>query len=590
MGKWHKRALRAAAVIGVIALAGWLWLKPATAPEKLIFTGGPIVTMNPLQPTAEALYVNDGRIAGVGTLAAMRAVAEGSGGADEVDMNGASLMPGLIEPHSHPIAAAQFAATIDASGFAHKNRAEVMQTLREGVTDSTRDWVLAFGWDPVMIDDLEPPTLAELDALSPDKPLLILTQMMHDAYANSAAMEAAGIVGDVANPPAGEFVRDENGLLTGTVREVGAIGVLFSAMPPPPAGANDLLLSLFFADYAKAGYTTVATMGPVGNDADPISLLKRRAGNPHSPVQTIIYGLPHQITASQTPEANAATAPVVGVKFWMDGSPYAGGAAVADPYETTPLTTERLHLKPGHRGAVMIPVADYEAQFADYHARGFQIATHVQGEMAVERVLDVAERVLAANPRADHRHRLEHNALITAEQLARAHALDITTSFFIDHVRFYGDKLPALFGQERTERYMPIGTALRAGHRVTVHSDTPATPIGPLSSLVTMLARQPNSGGPVVGAGETLSREQALRALTINGARQLGLESERGSLEVGKQADLVMLSSNLVTVPVNEIENTVVLGTWINGQPVDTRKATLTNAGLLWDIVVGMIF
>ncbi len=185
---------------------------------------------------------------------------------------------------------------------------------------------------------------------------------------------------------------------------------------------------------------------------------------------------------------------------------------------------------------------------------------------------------------------MEHNALITADQLARAHALGFTTSFFIDHVRFYGDKLPALFGPKRTDRYMPIGTALKAGHRVSVHSDTPATPIGPLRSLVTMLTRQPDAGGPVVGAGEILTREQALRALTINGAWQLGLERERGSLEVGKQADLVMLSHNLLTVPVDEIESTEVLGTWINGQPVDTRNTTLTNAGLLWHVLVGMVF
>lgn len=586
MGKWQKRALLLIIVLAAIIFAGWIWLKPATASEKLIFTGGSIITMNPAQPTAEALFIEKGRIAGVGSLEEMRALA---GGADEIDLNGASLMPGLIEPHSHPIAAAQFAATIDVSGFSHANRASVIQALKDGVAANDRDWVLAFGWDPVMIDDLDPPTLAELDALSPNKPLLILTQMMHDAYANSAAMKAAGIVGGVPNPQAGEYVRDENGTLTGTVREVGAIQVLLAAMPPLPAGANDLLLNQYFAEYAKAGYTTVATLGPIGNDADPVGLLKRRAANPHAPIQSVIYALPNQIAKNQTPESSGA-APVIGVKFWMDGSPYAGGAAVAEPYEATPMTTKRLHLKPGHRGAVMIPTTEYEAQFADFHARGFQIATHVQGELAVERVLDVAERVLAANPRPDHRHRLEHNALITAEQLARAHSLGFTTSFFIDHVRFYGNKLPALFGPERTERYMPIGTALKAGHRVTVHSDTPATPLGPLRSLVTMVKRQPNAGGPVVGAGEILTREQALRALTINGAWQLGLEEERGSLEVGKQADLVMLSNNLMTVPVSEIESTEVLGTWINGQPVDTRETTLINASLLWDMLVKMIF
>lgn len=586
MGKWQKRLTGLLIAIALLASGAWLWLRPPVAPPELIFHGGPIITMDAARPTVEAMFVRGGIIAGLGNLEAMRAQADG---ADEYNLRGATLLPGLIEPHSHPLAAAQFAATIDVSGFAHANRAEVMQTLKDGIEDTPGAWAIAFGWDPVMIDDLEPPTLAELDALSPERPLLILTQMMHDAYANSAALEAAGIDDSTPNPPAGEFVRDENGALTGTIREVGAINALFAAMPRPPAGTNDLLLNLFMGAYARAGYTTVGVLGPVGNDTDPIALIKRRTAA-SGLVQTMIYALPEQLGAGDAPDPRDSTAPVVGVKFWMDGSPYAGGAAVKEPYEVNDLTTERLHLKPGHVGAVMIPEDSYETMFTDFHTRGFQIATHVQGENAVDRVLDVAERVLAENPQADHRHRLEHNALITAAQLKRAHDLGFTTSFFIDHIRFYGDKLPALFGPERTERYMPIGTAHKAGHVVTIHGDHPATPIGPLRSLVTLLERIPNGSDTPIGAGERLSRMDALKAITVNAAWQLGLEENRGSLQVGKQADLVMLSADLTSVPVDQIEHTKVLGTWIKGQPVDARKTTLTNAGLLWDLLAGLVF
>lgn len=580
-----KKLLIAGGIIVAIFVGTILWLAPPTAPDRIIFHGGPIVTMEDTALSAEAILVEDGIITGLGSLEALQAQ---SPSASLYDLEGNTLMPGLIEPHSHPIAAAQFAATIDVSGFTHTSRADVMQTLRDNVGDTPTPWALAFGWDPVMVDDLEAPTLTELDALSPDKPLLILTQMMHDAYANSAALAAAGITADTPNPPAGEFVRDANGQLTGTIREVGAINVLFAAMPPGPAGANDLLLSLFMAQYARAGYTTVGVMGPVGADKDPIGLLKRRSG-PDAPIQTMIYALPGQLTATHEPEARTGTAPVVGVKFWMDGSPYAGGAASTEPYEVNALTTERLHLKPGHIGAVMIPEDEFTRNFTEYHTRGFQIAVHVQGEEAVERVLDVAERVLANHPRADHRHRLEHNALIRADQLARAHRLGFTTSFFIDHIRFYGDKLPLLFGEERTARYMPIGTALEAGHTVTIHADHPATPIGPLRSLTTLFERKPNAGGDVIGPEQILSRTDALKAMTINAAWQLGLEGARGSLKVGKQADLVVLSQNLMTVPVDQIEATEVIGTWINGQHVDIRQTTRTNAGLLWDVLMGIL-
>ena len=578
------KLLTAGAVVVALYIGISLWLAPPTGPDKVIFHGGPIVTMEDTTPTADAILVEDGFITGIGSLADMRAQ---SPGASLHDLDSNTLMPGLIEPHSHPIAAAQFAATIDVSGFSHASRAEVMQTLRDNIDDTATPWALAFGWDPVMVDDLEAPTLAELDELSPEKPLLILTQMMHDAYANSAALAAAGITADTPNPPAGEFVKGANGELTGTIREVGAINVLFAAMPPGPAGANDLLLNLFMANYARAGYTTVGVMGPVGADADPIALLKRRSG-PGAPIQTIVYALPGQLAADSTPEARTGTAPVVGVKFWMDGSPYAGGATSTEPYEVNDLTTERLHLKPGHIGAVMIPEDEFTRNFTEYHNRGYQIAVHAQGEEAVERVLDVAERVLATHPRTDHRYRLEHNALIRADQLARARRLGFTTSFFIDHIRFYGDKLPLLFGAERTARYMPIGTAREEGHTVTIHADHPATPIGPLRSLTTLLTRTPNRGGDVIGPEQILSRTDALKAMTINAAWQLGLERERGSLKVGKQADLVVLSQNLMTLPVNQIETTQVIGTWIKGQPVDSRKTTSTNADLLWDVLMGM--
>ncbi|MBO6505330.1 MAG: amidohydrolase [Kordiimonadaceae bacterium] len=579
-----KKLLLAGAVLVVTYISVSLWLAPPSAPQQMIFHGGPIVTMEDAAPSAEAIIIEDGIITGIGSLADLQAQ---SPSASLYNLEGNTLMPGLIEPHSHPIAAAQFAATIDVSGFTHTSRAEVIQALKDNVDDTPTPWALAFGWDPVMVNDLEAPTLAELDAIAPEKPLLILTQMMHDAYANSAALAAAGITSDTPNPTAGEFVKDASGQLTGTIREVGAINVLFAAMPPAPAGANDLLLNLFMAEYARAGYTTVGVMGPVGNDADPIGLLKRRSGT-GAPIQTMVYALPGQLAAESTPEGRGGTAPVVGVKFWMDGSPYAGGAASTEPYEVNALTTERLHLKPGHIGAVMIPEDEFTRNFTEFHTRGFQIATHVQGEEAVERVLDVAERVLADHPRADHRHRLEHNALIRPDQLARAHRLGFTTSFFIDHIRFYGDKLPLLFGAERTARYMPIGTALEAGHTVTIHADHPATPIGPLRSLTTLLKRSPNNGGDAIGPEQILSRTDALKAMTLNAAWQLGLEDTRGSLKVGKQADLLVLSQNLMTVPVDQIEATQVIGTWINGQPVDTRQTTRTNASLLWDVLMGM--
>ena len=574
----------AAGVVALLAAAFWLYLAPPSSPDEILFHGGDVVTVT--GSTEEALLIRGGRIVAVGPLATVEAAASGS--AIRVDLEGRALLPGLIEPHTHPIATAQFGAAVDVSGFTHSSRASIIAALKEAAEGwQPTGWVVAFGWDPVMVDDLEPPTLAELDAISPDRPLMILTQMMHDAYVNSRALEAAGITRDTPNPPGGEFLRDSTGALTGTVREIAALKAISSAMPTPPEGATDLLVNLELAHYARAGFTTIAAAGLVGNTPAPVALMKRLAAHTQAPVQVSLYGLPHQLPDRGGPEAATLPAALIGVKFWMDGSPYAGGAAFAEPYETSELTTHRLHLHPGHMGPINYDADTFADLFEQYHTRGYQVAVHVQGERAADRVLDTVEAVLARHPRADHRHRLEHNALITKAQLARAASLGMTTSFFVDHVTFYGHRLPELVG-ERTNRYMPVKSALEAGLKVSLHSDNPATPIGPLRTLKAAVTRQPRRGGPKVAAHEAISREAALRAMTIDAAWQLGLEGERGSLEAGKAADLVLMSENPLTADLDRLDGIEVIDTWIAGRRVDTRQATRTNAGLLLDTLGAM--
>jgi predicted amidohydrolase YtcJ len=572
----------------IVLVAFFLWLQPEKAADETLFSGGTILTMDPTRPTADALLMRGPKIIAIGTKAKVLAEAETS--PDIIDLNGNTLMPGLIEPHTHALTTAMFDAMIDVSGFEFTNRTEVVAALKSGINDITGSgWALAFGWDPVMLSDLEAPTLAELDNWSPDRPLIILTQMMHDAYANSAALKAAGITAETPNPLGGEFVRGSDGKLTGTIRENSAIAQLYAATPRPPAGAADLLLSLKYNDYARAGYTTVATVGPVSPMPDPIGVLKRVA--PTAPVKSMIYALPHQVSKDQTPESGDIDAAVIGVKFWMDGSPFAGGAAFKDGYEDSQLVRDQLHLKPGHMPDLNYTEDDFKTRFAEFHNRGFQIATHVQGELAVDRALDMIERVLVKHPRNDHRHRLEHNALITKSQLARAAALGVTTSFFVDHVNFYGHALKDIIGNTRLTRYMPLKSAINAGHKVTVHTDNPATPIGALRAMHTLRARTSRLGGEVVGPEEKLTPQEALEAMTINAAWQLGVDHETGSLATGKDADLLLLSGNPLETPDKDLQALQVLKTWVKGQPADTRNLTPTTlkqgVNTLWHMLVG---
>lgn len=551
------------------------WAEPEQVPRDLLFVGGDIVTM--AEPAlAEAMWVKDGRIKRLGTADELRAAAGSD--AEVVDLKGATLMPGFIEPHTHPLATALLGSAIDVSGFTHDSRAEVMETLREAMDGFLpQPWILAFGWDPIMVRDLDPPTLAELDELSPDKPFVILTQAMHEAFANSAALRAAGIRRDTPDPPGASFGRDENGDLTGDVVEVNAVKYLLRALPALPPAVTELLLRWKLADYARGGFTTIGVLGPVGRAEDPLGLLRTLGDDPYVPVRTVVYGLPTQLDLDSKPDDRHDTRfELRGVKFWMDGSPFTGGATFAQPYADTQLTRERLHLEPGHMGPLNYDLEEFTREFRRFHRAGYHVAVHTQGERAIDLVLDAAESVLREYPWEGHRHRLEHDALITTEQIRRAKALGFELSFFPDHIYYYGDRLSELIGS-RVNRYMPIGTAFREGHRATIHSDNPMTPIGPLRVMRTSMLRVPRKGGEPIAPAERLTVDQALRAMTTNAAWQLGVETHRGSLEPGKAADLVMLSRNPRKTPPEQFADIEVLGTWIDGQPVDTRKASRPN-------------
>jgi len=572
-------ALRGIGIALLVLFGAGVWfvryVTPDVASSDVVFLGGDIVTMSD-PSVVEAMWIKDGQIEQLGSAQDVRAAAGSD--ATVIDLDSAALMPGFIEPHTHPLATALLGTAIDVSGFKHGSRAEMMETLREAMGDFLpQPWILAFGWDPIMVRDLDPPTLAELDELSPDKPFVILTQMMHEAFANSAALLESGITRDTPNPPGASFGRDENGDLTGAVLEVNAINYLLRALPAAPPALTELILRWKLADYARGGFTTIGVLGAVGRAEDPIGLLQSLADDPHVPVRSVVYGLPAQLDPDSKPSANHDTRfELRGVKFWMDGSPYTGGAAFAEPYEESELTLTQLHLPPGHMGPLNYGLEDFTEQFRRFHRAGYHVAVHTQGERAVQLVLDAAEAVLETDPWEDHRHRLEHNALITPDQMERARALGFELSFFTDHIYYYGDRLPELVG-DRVERYMPVGTAFREGHRATIHSDNPMTPIGPLRVMQTAILRIPRRGTEPMAPSERLTVDQAFRAVTTNAAWQLGVEEHRGSLEVGKAADLVLLSRNPFETAPEQFGDIEVIGTWIDGQPVDTRQASRPN-------------
>lgn len=576
--------IRLIAAAIAILLVAWTWsMRAPSTPAHQIFWGGTIITMNG-EEVVEAVYVRDGVITATGSKDHVLEAAPWN--AHRIFLDGDTLIPGLIEPHTHPLAAAQLGAATDVSGITHDSREALMATLQDAANArGLSDWVIAFGWDPAMMGALAPPTLSELDAIAPDRPLIILTQMMHDAYANSAAFAAADITADTPDPEHGQFERDTSRQLTGRLVEAGALRAVMSSMPPPSDAALRLILSRQYDRYAAAGYTTIGAASIVGNGHDPIALTLSVANARNAALNTIIYAAPEYYAHAAALDADR----LAGTKIWMDGSPYIGGAALAEPYTVSAFTRDQLELAADWSGQLIYSRDEANALVLAAQQAGHQIAIHAQGERAIDRALNAIENAQAQSPRPGLSHRLEHLALITPAQIDRAAALNVSLGFFIDHVRYYGHMLPDLVGEERTARYMPARTAFDNGALVTLHADHPATPVNALRTMATAIERSARSGD-AVAADQALTPHQALQAMTINAAHQLGRAELIGSIETGKQADFTRLSGNPLELSPQEIRELEIIDTWIAGRQVDTRMMTLKNAGLLWSTLWSTLF
>ncbi|MEC9273274.1 MAG: amidohydrolase [Candidatus Neomarinimicrobiota bacterium] len=555
----------------------------------LIFFGGHIITMHEEDPLNEAVAIHYGKISSIGKKDEIMKLRTWK--TKVVDLRGRTLMPGFIEAHCHPIATAILSQVVDISGFNYNSRSEILNTIRVAVKKaSPGEWILAFGWDPVLVPDLHKPTLSELDSISNDTPIFILTQMMHHAFVNSAVYKAAGITIDTPNPTGGGvFQKDNQGNLNGIIYEFSALQYILDKMPKTPQGTAELLLNLQYTKYAKAGYTSISVLGPVNIAGNPLQFMEHLSNN-GSPVRSYVYPIKNQLDGSTYSNGYGNHFfKIKGVKLYMDGSPYTGGAAFSEPYLNTDLTLNRIGLKKNHRGSINFTEDSLLTTLTYYHTNNYQIAIHAQGEVAIQGILDAFTKILYKYPRSNHRHRIEHNALITKEQIAQAKKLGLTLSFFIDHIYYYGDQLEYIVGSKRAERFMPIQSAISAGHHSTIHTDNPATPVDPFRAISTAVTRKTKNDKFILGKDERISAYDALKAITINAAWQLFEEQNRGSITIGKSADLVILSHNPLETKNKEIKNINVISTWIDGKQVSHSPYTWKNLKLILLILFNYI-
>ncbi len=394
---------------------------------------GDVLTMDEANPRATAVAVEDGRIVAVGSDAD---VASLIGPATVVhDVGEACIMPGFIEAHGHPMNEAVLLGdpVVDIRPVTIPDADGVLAAIDQAVADAGPEGAVLNGWDPLLQKGLADPTMQWMNELSPDKPLIILHNSGHAAYFNSHAATAAGVTRDTPDPEGARFGRDESGDLDGGAYESAAVMAIAGPLLVSAAARFGDLIAAECARMNAVGVTTVSEMAfdpkmraPLAAAAEAGALTTRLR----------LYEMSGPKRASDVePGAGDDLVRQVGIKIWSDGSPWIGNIALSFPYLDTPATRALgMACSHGHANYTGEQIVEISTP---YYERGWQIACHAHGDEAITMVLDAWEKMLTANPRPDHRLRLEHVGAMRPDQFRRAADLGVTCSLFVDHLYYW---------------------------------------------------------------------------------------------------------------------------------------------------------
>lgn len=534
--------------------------------SSFLFHGGPIVTMADGAPGAQALLTTGDRITFVGDLDAARAQAREVGAApEEIDLAGRALLPGFIDPHLHPLPMMFFAANADledATSLAQVRAS--LDALEPRLTDA--EWLIGVQFEAKRLPPAERLDRAVLDVWFPDRPALVYTRDGHAVIVNSAALAAAGVGEDVEAPPGGSLGRDARGRLDGIFYEA-ATGLPLGHMPGPDPARMFEASRACFAALAAGGVTSIGAMmqsdeeGPGGASARMESMVVQmvRDRMPQSIYAIVIGktldGVRAVIDSPLNDPANRTRARAI--KIFADGTFGSCTACMSEPYADKACT----------HGYMTLPDDEIYRRMEAAHLAGYQVCIHAIGDQGVANCVRLFERLLAEHPRDDHRHRIEHASIADPQMIARIARIGLQVCTQPLFIRSEKDWLPARLGPERTPHVYPFRDFLAAGIALAGSSDAPIE----RPDVIAAIDYAVNRGGFHPEQGVT--PEQAVAMFTRNAAFIQFEEAEKGTLEAGKVADLVVLSTSPLDVPPERIGQIAVLRTMIAGAFIQTDAA-----------------
>jgi len=533
-----------------------------------------IITMDPGNPRAEALAfdASTGEIVAVGTVEACTAAAPT---ATVTDLGDTVVLPGFVEPHSHPVQSGlvtQAPCHWIAPYVGYPTWADVTAFFARLDAQTPSGEPLMFNGLDRLLQGAAAPTAVSLDEFFPTRPVIILDNSGHLAYFNTALIKLQGWDTKApADPVGGSYGRLADGSLDGQAFELpavmeAALPILGKAVPHPLHSA-----AKWYRLMATHGITSTSDMT---YDDTFLKAYEALASAEDCPLRISLYQVStSEVAGQKLTTANPDRVRKQGIKLWADGSPWIGNAALSFPYLDSPVVRAAgIPLGPAGISVMNYTKDELDAVIDKHAPEGWQMSFHCNGDAALDVVLDVYERGLKKHNLlgTDHRWRIEHLGACHKEQFERAAALGVEASMGPFQFIYWGDLLDGqMFPSEIGSQWQAIGDAFDAGLEVSFHNDGSVTPPNVLLNIQSTITRT-TSSGTVHGANQKVTLDQALRAETINGARQLFVDDKYGSLEVGKIADLVELSADPYEVnPMTLATDVSVLGTWVGGRKVD---------------------
>ncbi len=538
-----------------------------------IYHNAKIISMDNKDTIYQAIAINNDEIIALGSNDDILRLKEQD--TKITDLKSATMLPGFYDAHGHFVAAGHlYSSHIDLSPppvgdtrnieDIKKKLADKAKTLKKG------EWIMAYGYDDTLLEEFRHPYIEDIDEVCPDNPVLLRHISTNITTFNSYALRIANITKETPDPPLGMYRRHKNGELNGVVEGWKAFFPITNHAPlPTPEQCNEAIKAASDA-YTSRGVTT-GQEGFLQTDMFYHMLVKANMDNV---LKTRVQIYPamgaidmsifnNTMSGGQLTENKMIS--LGAVKGFADASIQGYTAFLKEPYY------KHIYDLPegdSWKGYPLTAKEDLVNGILKYHKEGWQIAIHGNGDAAIENILDAFEQAQKLFPREDARHILVHCQMVNKNQLERIKKLGIIPSFFVAHVYYWGDRHRDIFlGEERASKLNPCNTALKMGIPFTTHNDTAITPMDPLLLIWTAVNRL-TSSGKVLGADERINVLDAIRSVTSWAAYQAREEKIKGSLEVGKLADMVILKENPLEVNPLHIKDIEILATIVGNNVV----------------------